>query len=305
MEFGRVATTDVKFVDHSLPPDGRITVKTLPGRPAEGGCKFHLGCAKWGRKEWKRTLYPKGTRESDFLQEYARHFDHIELNACFYSLPSPHEMKRWKEQVDASGNTDFTFVPKMSRSISHIKRLVDCKGMVDRFMEAVREFGPSLGPVFLGVSDNFGPKQYGVLKDFLENDLPKDHRFFLEVRHPGWFGDEIDRGLLFDLLAKHQVGTVMSDASGRRDCLHMELPTPELFVRFVGNGGMNRDSDRQRVDEWINRISRLVEQGLEKVYFFVHQHDEDNTPLLAKYTIEQFNQRLGAGLREVQLRSED
>ncbi|RZK60223.1 MAG: DUF72 domain-containing protein [Pedobacter sp.] len=140
-----------------------------------------------------------------------------------------------------------------------------------------------------------------VLKDFFENDLPTDHKFFLEVRHPEWFSDATGRRLLFDLLAKHQVGSTISDASGRRDCLHMELPTPELFIRFIGNGGINKDSDRERIDRWIDRISNLVNQGLENVYFFVHQHEEEDTPVLASYAINQFNQRLGAGLREIKL----
>jgi uncharacterized protein YecE (DUF72 family) len=305
MEFGRVAESEVKFVDHSLPPDGRITGKTLPGVSASGGCRFYVGCAKWGRKEWKRTLFPKGTKERDFLTEYARHFDSIELNACFYSIPSPYEMHKWKQQVDASGNKNFRFFPKISRSISHIKRLVDCGDLVESFMDAIKEFGVSLGPIFLQVSDNYGPKNYNGLKDFLENDLPKDHKFLLEVRHPEWFSDEIDRGLLFDLLAKHKVGSVMSDASGRRDCLHMELPTPDLFVRFVGNGGINRELDRERVDEWITRIAKWVERGLENVYFFVHQHDEDDTPMLAAYAIEQFNKRLAADIRQINLVPQD
>lgn len=126
MEFGRVSERDVKFIDHSLPADGRITSQTLPGVPAKNGCKFFVGCAKWGRKEWKNSLFPKGTKERDFLNEYAHHFDSIELNACFYSIPSPYEMTKWKEQVNASGNNNFLFFPKMSRSISHIKRLIDC-----------------------------------------------------------------------------------------------------------------------------------------------------------------------------------
>lgn len=299
MEFGRVADFDVKHVDHSLPPDGRITGKTLSGVPAAGGCKFHVGCAKWGRKEWKGHLFPKGTKEVEFLTEYAKHFDSIELNACFYNIPSPSEIQRWKERSEASGNKNFMFFPKISRSISHIKRLVDCRFLVDQFIDAVSQLGDSLGPVFLQVSDNYGPKQYHGLKAFLENDWPKDHKLMLEVRHPEWLSDEIDRGLLFDLLATHQVGSVMSDASGRRDCLHMELPTRDLFVRFVGNGGINRSSDRERIDEWIGRISKWVDMGLENVYFFVHQHDEEDTPYLAAYAIEQFNKRLGAGLREV------
>ena len=79
----------------------------------------------------------------------------------------------------------------------------------------------------------------------------------------------------------------------------MELSTAELFLRFAGNGEDHRSSDYARVDEWINRIESLVERGLEKVYFFAHQHDEVETPLLAGYIIDKLNRRFGAGLKRV------
>jgi uncharacterized protein YecE (DUF72 family) len=79
----------------------------------------------------------------------------------------------------------------------------------------------------------------------------------------------------------------------------MELPTPEAFIRFVGNGGRFLNSDKARVDEWVVRIKEWLATGLEKVYFFLHQHDEADTPLIADYTIEQFNKHLGSDLSRI------
>ena len=300
MEFGRAEPSAIRYIDFSLPADGRITSRTLPGDPSPSGCQFHVGLAKWGRKEWVGDFYPPNTRERDFLTEYAKRVDSIELNAAFYSIPEPRSVRRWKEQVDGSGNKNFLFFPKVSRSISHIHRLKDCGLLVKQFLEAMSELKEYQGPSFLQLSENFSSENYERLVTFLQA-WPLGHKLFLEVRHASWYSDEIERGRLFDLLAKHEVGSVMSDASARRDCVHMELPTPELFIRFIGNGGHHANSDFARVDEWIDRILIWVEKGLEQVNFFCHQHDEVASHELGIYVTEQFNKRLDAGLREISL----
>ncbi|RZK43331.1 MAG: DUF72 domain-containing protein [Pedobacter sp.] len=272
MEFGRVDAGAVSLIDHSLPANGESIKRVFPGKPAQVGCQFMVGCSKWGRKEWTGHLYPQTAKERDFLKHYARYFDSIELNATFFSLPERDRMEKWLEQVKESGNVDFLFVPRISRTISHIKRLRECEAELSEFIHAVEGFGSHLGPMLLQLSDNFGPKYFEPLKDFVEN-LPKNHHFFFELRHPEWFSNVIDRGRVFELFANNNVGVAMSDTSGRRDCLHMELTTRELFVRFVGHGDFNRSSDYARVDEWVERISELIELGLEKVYFFVHLHE--------------------------------
>ncbi len=299
MEFGRVDARAVSLIDHSLPANGESVKRVFPGKPAEVRCQFIVGCSKWGRKEWTGHLYPERAKERDFLEHYARYFDSIELNATFFSLPERDRMEKWLDQVKQSGNTDFLFVPRISRTISHIKRLRDCEEELAQFIHAVEGFGDHLGPMLLQLSDNFGPKYFEPLKNFVER-LPKEHHFFIELRHPDFLSDVIERDRVFELLAKHNVGVAMSDTSGRRDCVHMELSTRELFVRFVGHGDFNRASDYVRVDEWVERILELIELGLEKVYFFVHLHDEVDTPRLAGYAIDQLNRRFGAGLRGVE-----
>jgi uncharacterized protein YecE (DUF72 family) len=297
MEFGRVIEEEVQYIDFTLPPDGEQTKLTLQNLHPVPKPSFFVGCAKWGRKEWKELIYPKKTKEADFLGEYVKHFNSIELNAVFYSVPKEEQILKWKEMVDANTTNDFIFCPKFSRTITHIKRLKDADFITDEYIKAISAFGKYLGPCFLQVSDNFGPNNIEILEDYLKK-LPTDLKVFIEVRHKDWFSAEA-KMQLFNMLAKVNKGAAITDASGRRDCLHMELPTPDAFIRFVGNGGKLLDSDKARVDEWVIRIKHWLDHGLQNVYFFLHQHDEADTPLIADYTIEQFNKHLGSDLSRI------
>mgnify|MGYP002336150891 CR=1 FL=1 len=88
--------------------------------------------------------------------------------------------------------------------------------------------------------------------------------------------------------------SVITDASCRRDCVHIELSTPYTFIRFVGNG--LHPADFSRIDAWADRLADWKNQGLNKIYFFLHQHDEKDTPILADYTIKKNNEMLGTNL---------
>lgn len=297
MEFGRVAEEEINSIDFTLPAGGEQTALILNAKKPFAKPLFYVGCAKWGRKEWKELIYPKKTKEADFLGEYVKHFNSIELNAVFYSIPKEDQILKWREMVATNTDGEFLFCPKFSRTITHIKRLKDTDFLTDEYIKAISAFGPYLGPCFLQVSDNFGPNNIDILESYLKK-LPQDLKVFIEVRHKDWFVGEAKKQL-FSMLARLGKGAAITDASGRRDCLHMELPTPEAFIRFVGNGGKYLDSDKARVDEWVVRIKQWLDKGLQQVYFFLHQHDEADTPLIADYTIEQFNKYLGSDLSRI------
>jgi uncharacterized protein YecE (DUF72 family) len=304
MEFGRVEATELKNINFTLPKDGKQTAITLAGLKPAADPNFYVGCAKWGRKEWKELIYPKKTKDADFLGAYVKHFNSIELNAVFYSIPKEDQILKWKEMVTANTSKEFIFCPKFSRSITHLKRLNNADIETDLYLKAIAAFGEHLGPCFLQVGDNFGPKNLSILTNYLSK-LPKDLQLFVEVRHEDWFKDAVARKELFEMLHQLNKGAAITDASGRRDCLHMELTTPEAFIRFVGNGGVNLASDKARVDDWVIRIKEWLEQGLQRVYFFLHQHDEADTPLIADYTIAQFNKHLGSKLDRINFINSD
>jgi uncharacterized protein YecE (DUF72 family) len=298
MNFGQLDADQLNGVDFSLAPDGFQTKKTLKkGSPVKKP-KFYLGCAKWGRKEWVKLIYPPKTKAANFLDEYVKQFNSIELNAVFYNIPKPELIRKWKLKAVENAVKGFLFFPKFSRGISHMKRLKAAGDATDCYLSSIHEFGKFLGPCFIQLSDKFSPTSFDILEGYLKA-LPSDLKVFVEVRHEDWFADPDCRKKLFEMLSKYKKGAVITDASGRRDCVHMELTIPEAFIRFVGNGSAHQASDFARVDEWVSRLKSWKAKGLKNIYFFLHQHDEKDTPILANYTIQQFNKHLGASLKEV------
>src|ERR1051326_2970555 len=100
MEFGRVPEEELNLVKFSLPEDPQYTIDTLSAVANKGETAVHAGCAKWGRKEWVGKIYPAKTKDANFLDEYVKHFNCIELNATFYQTYGPETIAKWKQKAD-------------------------------------------------------------------------------------------------------------------------------------------------------------------------------------------------------------
>ena len=290
MEFGKIEQEALSGIDFALPADNAETLRVLAASPKVKTSVF-VGCAKWGRKDWIGKIYPAGTKESDFLPLYAKSFNSIELNATFYKIPSFKQAQEWSSKVGSG----FLFSPKISNSISHIHRLKNTEERMDRFINGIAGFGSNLGPVFLMLHPGMGPKSLETIENFLRS-VPKEIKVFVELRHEGWFESPEAAENIFSMLERNGTGTVITDVAGRRDCLHTRLTTSEAFIRFVGND--LHPTDYTRVDEWIQRIRKWMDAGLNRVYFFLHENTEVNSPVIAKYAVEQFNKHCGTNLHE-------
>ena len=290
MDFGKIPLSELINVDFSLPPDPAETTAVLRHSASKAETRFNIGCAKWARKDWVGKLYPPGAKDQEFLPLYAALFNSIEFNALGYKLPSKAQVQIWKDKVGA----EFLFCPKFTNLITHIKRLKNTHDDVGKYLDVMSEFGDNLGPVFLLPSPQMSPKDRSTIEAFID-DLPKDIPLFLELRHPEWYLENGYDPLIYAFLRDRQRGAVITDTAGRRDCVHMHLSTPECFIRFVGNS-LDK-SDYFRIDAWVARLKKWKQEGLEKCYFFMHQHDELYSPELIKYLIEQLNIHCGAGLK--------
>jgi uncharacterized protein YecE (DUF72 family) len=288
MEFGRVTVKELDSIDFSLPIEPAANKEVL--KKTKKKPLVYLGCAKWGRKEWIGKIYPKGTRDAQFLDQYVNHYNSIELNATHYKVYKPEEIAKWAAK--AAGK-DFKFCPKVTNSISHYSGFNNADFLTTAFLEGVMAFGDNLGPIFLQVSEKFSPKQREKLFSYLKT-LPADLPFFLEVRHPDWFADKAIHKELFDTLRSLKIGAVITDTAGRRDCAHMELTVPKTFIRYVGNS--LHDTDYTRSDEWVKRIKYWLDHGLEELYFFMHMHDEAFSPELTVYLVDKLNSTCGLHL---------
>lgn len=284
MKFGRVK--DTGKVDFTIPPDHPDTAKVLTQSSKSDCVEVFVGCAKWNKKDLK-NFYPKGVK--DELAYYSTQFNCIELNATFYRLFPPATFDKWYSTVPAN----FKFFPKLEQSISHFRRLKDVKEDVEHNVANMSHLHEKLGMPFLQMHDNFGPRDFDRVVAFAENwtyEVP----LAIEFRHTDWYNDEAVSSKLYELLETHGITNVLVDTAGRRDLMHMRLTTSTAFVRWVGANDPN--SDRSRLDEWIGRISQWKKAGLQKLFFFVHQNDEQESPALAAHFIERLNKKIGTAL---------
>ncbi|UMY66818.1 MULTISPECIES: DUF72 domain-containing protein [unclassified Flavobacterium] len=283
MIFGKV--DDPGLVDFTLPVDAPETKGVLSkGNPK--AFEAFVGCAKWNRTDLK-GFYPRGTK--DELTYYATQFNSIELNATFYGMPKWEQVEAWRDKTPEG----FRFFPKVSDLITHYRRLNNVEEPISTFANAVSNFGDKLGMAFLQLHDNFKPKDFAKLEAALRM-FPAGFPLAVEVRNGEWFADKTTLDAFCGLLSELGMANIIVDTAGRRDMLHMRLTTPVAFVRYVG---ANHPSDVPRLDEWVERIADWKKQGLEKLYFFVHQNIEKESPLLSSYFIERLNAAIGTDLK--------
>ena len=290
MDFGKLSYASLANVDFSLSPEPEGNKFILSGQPAAAP-KVFIGCPRWSIKEWLGKLYPKGTKDSHFLNEYIKQFNCIELNSTFYNLFDEATVARWAEK--ATGR-NFLFCPKVYQGISHEGSLTEKAPLMHAFQKSIAAFGSHLGPAFLQLNDGFGPQRKKELQYFIHS-LPTDLALYLEVRHPNWF-DEKEIAWLVELLHPVNKGLVITDTAGRRDVCHMHLSIPKAFVRFVSNN--LHPTDYARVDDWVERIGHWLANGLEELFFFVHMGEERHSPELSSYLIDKLNERCGLSLKK-------
>lgn len=287
MEFGSVPDSELDKINFTLPPDPVFNKKILNGSPVKDP-KVYVGCPRWGTKEWVGKIYPLNTKEKDFLQHYVGHFNCIELNATHYKVYDEAATGKWAEKADGK---DFLFCPKMIKEVTHAGNMKDKQAVTEEFLKGLTGFGKHLGPLFIQVSDTFSPLRKKELFSYLAT-LPADFQYFLEVRHPEWFSVQKERDDLFSFLAGHNLGAVITDTAGRRDCAHMYVTTPKTLIRYVGNN--MHPTDYTRLDHWVERIKYWFDHGLQELYLFMHV--EDLTPEGTGYVIDVLNKVCGLNI---------
>jgi uncharacterized protein YecE (DUF72 family) len=288
MDFGKLP--DISRVDFTLPPNHPDTLPRLQRSGSYLKPQVYVGLPIWVNKAWVGKYYPAGMPEKESLQWYSRQFNTIELNSTHYHIPSPDAIDRWRHTAPRG----FKFCPKFPQLISHEAALRSTQDVTAAFCAAIAGLEDKLGSAFLQLPPYFAPRQLPDLEAFLAF-IPESIPITVELRHEGWFVDNIASLELFEVLEKYKAGTVLTDVAGRRDVLHMRLTTPSAMIRFVGNS--LHPTDYTRIDAWVERLKEWFDNGLQQLYFFVHEPDNTLAPELATYLIEKLNKVCGFDLK--------
>lgn len=167
-----------------------------------------IGCSGWEYKHWRGDFYPAELPKTRWFEHYAARFDTVEINNSFYRLPEESTFARWAERAPAG----FVYAVKASRFLTHMKKLKDPEGPLDRLFSRMRPLQAHLGPVLYQLPPNLKLDR-GRLEHFLHS-LPPGVRHVMEFRDPTWYADDV-----YDLLERYGVALCLHDmrhsATGR------------------------------------------------------------------------------------------
>ena len=195
--------------------------------------KILAGTASWSDPGFVERWYPRKMAANERLGWYAQHFEMVEVNSTFYSVPDLRTVERWA----ATTPNDFTFDVKLHQLFSfhstnrkllppELQRLVqaDAKGKVTateslrdallksflRPMSILQSAG-KLGVLLLQLSPAFSPRKHDLHE--LEPVIEQlgDYSLAIELRNRNWVVDE-QLGSTLDFLRSHRVAFVNVDA---------------------------------------------------------------------------------------------
>jgi len=182
-----------------------------------------------------------------WLSFYAEHFDTVEVNNTFYRLPKPETVEGWAE----NSPDGFRFAVKVSRYMSHIKRLTMVETGMKRLLEPLEPLirTGKLGPLLWQFPENFH-RDTERLGSALGALPPGRHAF--EFRHDSRFTDEV-----YGLLREHGAALVIGDESSRWVSTPHVRTADWTYVRFHhGSRGRHGNYSESEIERWARRLSQ-------------------------------------------------
>jgi uncharacterized protein YecE (DUF72 family) len=195
--------------------------------------RIFVGTASWSDPGFVEYWYPKKMRAGERLGWYAQHFDLVEINSTFYSVPEPRMVERWC----AATPDDFTFDVKLHKLFSfhstpakllppdlQSRAQTDGKGNVKatpemqeallktflRGMAIFRTLG-KLGVLLLQLSPTFSPRKHQLSELNPLIEMLGGYELAIEFRNRNWaIGDQLESTT--DFVRKHGAIFVNVDA---------------------------------------------------------------------------------------------
>jgi len=286
--------------------------------------QLRIGTCSWKFPSWHRLVYsePKGI---DYLTEYARRYDTVEIDQWFWSLfgkdsiglPAPADVEEYRLSVP----DDFQFTIKVPNSITLTHFYRKAKGgplvpnphflspsLFKTFVSLLAPLEGALGPLmfqfeYLNRQKMASQRRFEGLLEGLREQLPNAYQYGVEVRNAQYLNPSY-----FEFLARNRFSPVLLDG-------YWMPPVTEVYrkwralvaahefvvIRLLGpdRKGIEKTTGKRwdRIvspkDDQLRGIAEMVDDLLESgvnVYLNVNNHYEGSAPL----TIERLEQLLGA-----------
>lgn len=281
---------------------------------------IHLGTCSWKFPGWRGLVYSDAAKPN-YLQEYARHFDCVEIDQWFYSLfadevvlPQPKVVAEYAASVPEN----FRFAVKLPNALTltHFREKDKpdlllpnphflSPELLQAFLDSIQPLKPNLGPLmfqFGYLNQNMMPSQAAFQEKLegLVRRLPGGYTWCMETRNPDYLNADYfrflrERGLVhvwqqgyfmppvFDLYAK------FADQLTDETIVRFHGPDPEAMEARAGKDWSRIIEPRDaELDALAGMLKNMVLRK-RKGWVFVNNHYEGCAPR----TLEKIKVRMG------------
>ena len=260
---------------------------------------FHIGTAGWSYKDWVPNFYPKQqTKDFDWLQFYAAHFNCVEVNASYYTYLSPKIVEGWIRKIEEVN--DFLFTIKLHQDFTHLRKYDKQKVRtvsenLDKLADAERLGGVLIQFPYSFQFNETNAEYIRQLKESFSN-----YNQFVEVRHSSWSNKSV-----YDLFKKLNISfcTIDQPEIGKAIAFEPVITNETAYLRFHGrnvdgwkkslaNFGKEQSYEQQNerynyryspgeLAEVMQKIKELYGK-VKEIYIIMNNHPQGNAVVNAK-----------------------
>lgn len=233
--------------------------------------RFYVGTSGWNYKNWRGSFYPEDLPAKNLLAFYSRQFRTAEINYSFYQLPSVATYQNWYTTVP----NDFLFAVKLSRFITHIRRLHLVQQPWEDFLNRAGLLREKFGPILVQLPPSFKAKDENLQRvhDFLCYASKEEVQIAIEFRHESCFEKP-----MLSILRQHKAALVVAHSS-RFPVPPVIATGPFVYFRFHGPREWCSSSySRDDLAPWARNITSFVKGGLDVYAYFNNDAHGDAVP---------------------------
>lgn len=235
----------------------------------------------WSYNFWKNNFYSPQSKPENFLEEYSKHFNTVEVNSSFYRVPSISTLENWKNQTPDK----FCFALKVPKKITHENSKLD-SDYLEYFLNSITHLGSKLGPLLFQFPYSFKLARFDFLKE-LVSILPKNTRYAFEVRNKSWLIDQF-----YNFLSENKIALVLGDSLWLGEI--KKITSDFVYFRWEGDRkqikGTKGIVEKDRTDdlkEWSHKIMSLP--NTVEVYGYFSKYFSGHPPTDVKKLLTYLN----------------
>ena len=249
---------------------------------------LRIGTCSWKYDSWKGIIYPE-KEEINFLVEYSKHFNTVEIDQWFWSLfepkkatlPKESDVKSYSESVP----DDFRFTIKIPNSLTlthfyNKSKTDDLKAnpyfldndLFDKFLETLKPMQKKIG-VLMFQFEYLNKQKLSGLTEFLDRfesfieSIDKKYDYGVEIRNPNFL-----KKPFFDFLERNKLAMIFLQG-------YYMPPIWDVFKEFkdqikstavIRLHGPDRSGIEKKTGSIWNQIVEPKDDELEKVAEIIH-----------------------------------